>query len=163
TTELVEEATRLTNIEQEIESCHRELVYLDSVIGTGLLGASDAPLSAFHAEGSIREATAAMMQAKEQCEFLHNGASSAAAQYEWTERCVSGLQQQLSASLAYTVGAISPFLIAMILPGVLVTSAGLAAYLATLSEQERAKLFTEVRFWLKDNSTVLTDPRVVTA
>lgn len=163
TTELEEEATRLANIEQEIESCHRGLVYLDSIIGTGLLGASDAPLSAFQAEGSIREATAAMMQAMEQCEFLHNGVSAAAAQYEWTERFVNGVQQQLSASLAYTVGTISPFLLALILPGVLFTSAGLAAYLATLSEQERAKLLTEVRSWLKDNSTMLTDPRVVTA
>ena len=163
TTELVEEAARLANIELEIEGCHRELIYLDSVVGTGLLGASDAPQSAFQAERAIREATAALTDARQQCELLHNGVSTAATQYEWTERFVNGFQQQLSADLAYLLGSITPFLIALVLPGVLLTGASLATYLATLSQEDRAKVFAEVRSWLKENSTMLTDPRVVTA
>ncbi|MEO7348907.1 MAG: hypothetical protein ABIW32_03455 [Terrimesophilobacter sp.] len=163
TTELWDEAARLTVIEHEIESCHRELDYIDSVIGSGLLGASDAPHSAFQAERAIRDGAVAIAEAKEQCELLHLGVSEAAAQYECAERFVRGLQQQVSANIAFALGSLTPLLVALFLPGVLLLSGGIAAYLATLSEKNRASLFDEVRSWLKVNSTVLTDPRVVTA
>lgn len=163
TTELEEEAARLANIENEIEHCHRELVYIDSIVGSGLLGASDAPHSAFQAEAALREATLAVVDAQEHCELLRKTVSAAATQYEWTESFVNKIEQQLSANLAYVLGALAPFFIVLILPSVLLTSAGLATFLVTLSDKERASLFTEVRSWLKENSTMLSDPRVVTA
>lgn len=163
TMELVEEATRLSQLGRELESCQRELATIDRVVGSGILGAADAPISSLRAEQAIDEATAAMGQAREQCETLRHALSVAAEQYEWTDRSIGRLEQHLAAQLGHLLGTIAPVLIAIVLPGVLAAAAGIAAYVGVLPEKTREALFDSVGTWLKRNSTVLTDPLVVTA
>lgn len=163
TTELEEEAARLSAIEIEVESCHRELIHIDSIIGAGLLGAADAPHSGFLAEETLRDASTKMSDAKQACHELRMRVSSAATRYEWAERFINSIEQQLAAQLAFVLGSIAPFVIMLVLPSVLLGGAGVATYVATLPEKDRTKLFAEIRSWLKENSTNLTDPRVVTA
>lgn len=163
TTELVEEATRLSQLGRELESCQRELVYIDRIVGSGILGVADAPISSLRAEQAMDEATSVMGQAREQCETLRNGLSMAAEQYERTDRAIGRLEQHLAAQIGYLLGTIAPVIIAIILPGVLAAATGVAAYLGLLPEKTREALFASIGAWLKNNSMALTDPLVVTA
>lgn len=163
TTELVQEASVLTRLVFEIESCQRGLLSIDSVVGNGLISAADAPQSALLAEQAIDDAAAAMGTARQQCEDLWRGLSRSAEQYELAENAVVQLQQYVAAGLGHLLGSITPLLLAMALPGALLTTAAVAAALAMLPEKTRAELFTSIDGWLKENSRSLTDPRVVTA
>ncbi len=163
TTELEEEASRLHGLLWEIENCHRELVALDRVIGNGILNAADAPQSALRAEQAIDEATAALNSATQDCEVLARGVSDAAQHYEWADRFVGQLEQQLAARLGYLLGMVAPVLLALILPGALLAAGGTATFLASLPEKSRKALVASIGSWLKEKSGSLTDPRVVTA
>lgn len=163
TTELEEESTRLTHLGWDLDACHRELLSLDRVIGTGLLSAADAPRSALLAESAIDEAELALRAALGNCDQLVRGLTNAIRGYELTDQFIGRLEQQLAADVGYFLGVVAPILAAVFLPFAAIAGAGVAAFLSTLPEQSRAAVFSSTGSWLRARCSGLTDPNFVTA
>ncbi|MBB5633083.1 hypothetical protein BKA04_001306 [Cryobacterium mesophilum] len=163
TTELRDEAGYVALLGIELDACRSGLVWLDRIIGNGILGAADAPLSALQAEEAIDDAVRALAAAREDADRLAMGLRGAAGGYELADRVVDGLGQQLAATLGYFVGSIAPLLAAVFLPGAVIAGAGVAAFLATLPQGSRDAVFGMAGGWLRSNSSALSDPAFVTA
>ena len=163
TTELRDEAGRVAWLSLELDACRSDLAGLDRVIGYGILGAADAPLSALRAEDAIDAALEALVVAREEADHLARGLRGAAGGYELADRVVDGLSQELAATLGYFVGSMAPLLMAVFLPGAVIGGAGVAAFLATLPQASRDAVFGLANGWLRSNSSALSDPAFVTA
>lgn len=163
TTELRDEAGHVARLGHELDACRGELAGLDRIIGNGILGAADAPLSALQAEEAIDDALRALAVAREDADRLARGLRGAASGYELTDHAIDGLAQELAATLGYFVGSIAPFLVAALLPGAIIAGAGVAAFLATLPEASRQAVYGLVGEWFRSNSGTMSDPAFVTA
>lgn len=161
TTELVHQSYRFSALHRRLGTLLHQLVGLDRVVGDGVLRAADAPQSALLAESAIDSATVALNRAIGHSEQLARGLAGTADGYQSADRFVARLGQELAARLAYGIGVLLPSIVLALLPGIVVLgSAGTGAVLA-LPEESRARLFRSLGDWLRDNSGVLSDPRVV--
>lgn len=161
TTELVHQSYRFREVRRELGSLLHRLASVDRVIGNGTLRAADAPQSALLAEAAIDEATVALRRASELSERLTRALASAAEGYEFVDRVVGRLGQELAARLAYGIGFFFPLIVTVLLPGALFLGAAGAGALLALPEKTRAQLFRALGLWFRDNSGALSDPAFV--
>lgn len=163
TSELFEQAARFRVLFVELQGARRSLASLDRAIGTGILGAVDAPRSAVLAEAAIDAADAALATAALRSLLLGDGLGYAASGYELADRFANRLGQEAAAGLGYLAGAAAPYLLAMAMPGLLLFGGLGAAIYASLTPDGRSRLGATLHDWLRHNNAALSDPRFVEA
>lgn len=161
TTELVDQSLRLRALAGELRHCSRRLLALDRRVPGGALTEVDAPLSALRAEAAIERASAAIDRAIADSSLLARGLANAAGGYELAEHFADRLSQEVSARAAAAVGALSPLLLALSLPVLLMAGGiGLSAFLA-LPDGRREQAVQSLGDALHLASAPLSDPALV--
>ena len=161
TTDLLEQVQQLRLLGGELTHYRAELAGIDRLVSMGALHAVDSPFSAIAAERAIDDASAAITRSTGTSELLARALAIAADGYAFAEIAAAHAAQQLSAVLGYGLGYLFPALALVALPGVSVAAGGLALAYALASEDAKKQFGRNLSGWLRNQSAVLSDPRVV--
>lgn len=161
TSELFEDARRLSDLHAMLSSCRGQLISIDRLVGVALLNTLAAPSSALAAERAMDDAAAALSRAAPSAERLHIALVASAEAYGIAEHLAERLAQDVAGRFGAMLGLFLPTITLELLPALLGIGAGVAIGIALLPPEKRAALFRALPEWLRRNSVVLTDPRVV--
>lgn len=161
TSELFEDARRLSDLHEMLSNCRGQLISIDRLVGVALLNTVAAPSSALAAERAMDDAAAALARAAPSAERLHIALVASAEAYGIGERVAERLAQDVAGRFGAMLGLFLPTIAVELLPALLGIGAGVAIGIALLPPEKRAALFRALPEWLRRNSVVLTDPRVV--
>jgi hypothetical protein len=161
TSELFEDAQRLSELRALLSDCHGQLVSIDRLLGTAQLNALESPSSALAAERAMDDAAAALSRAAPSAERLHFALIASADAYGIGERVAERLAQDIAGRFGAMLGLWLPVIALEVLPAVLGIGAGVAMGIALLPPDKRAALFRALPDWLRQKSVMLTDPKVV--
>ena len=161
TSELFEDARRLSELRMLLSDCHRQLVSIDRLVGLAQLNTLTSPSSAFAAERSMDDAAAALARAAPSAEYLHFALIASAQAYGIGESFVERCAQDVAGRFGAMLGLWLPVIALEVLPAAIGVGAGVAMGIALLPPEQRAALFRALPDWLREKSVVLSDPRVV--
>ena len=161
TSELFQDAQKLSEIRALLSDCHGQLVSIDRLVGAAQLNALSAPSSALAAERAMDDAAAALSRAAPSAERLHFALIASADAYGIGERAAEHLAQDVAGRLGAILGLWLPVIVLEVLPAVLGIGAGVAMGIALLPPDKRAALIRALPDWLREKSVLLTDPTVV--
>lgn len=160
---LVEQSARFSLLASELEGHRRRLGALDRVIGSGILGAVDAPRSAVLAEAAMDAADSSLSRALQDSLLLGRGLGSAASGYELADALANRLGQEVAAGLGYFAGAAAPSLVALAMPGLLLFGGIGAAVYAGLTPEARVRFGANLQDLFRRHSAALSAPEFVLA
>ena len=161
TSELFDDARRLSELRAVLLDCHGQLVSIDRLVEATQLSTLVFPASAHAAERSMHDAAAALARAAPSAELLHGALIVSADAYGVGERVAERVAQEVAARFGGMLGMFLPVIALEVLPLVLSIGAGVAIGIALLPPRERTALFRALPGWLRHNSGMLSDPRVV--
>lgn len=161
TSALTRESLRCERMSARLRELRWSIAGIDRVIGEGILAAADAPRSALLAEQALAGAARAAEHALVRSEALARGLALLAHRYERAEESASTMAQEVAGRTAWLLGQLLPVLALAFLPGVVATGLIGLGVLTRLDEEQRARLFTRLGGWLRENDAVLSDPGVV--
>lgn len=165
TSELFDDARRLGELRALLSECHRQLISIDRLVGATqlntLASSSSSSLSALAAERAMDDAAAALARAGPSAERLHVALIGSANAYGVGEHAAERLAQDLAARVGTMLGMFLPVIALEVLPMALGIGAGVAFGIAMLPAEKRSALFGALPDWLRSNSVILTDPKVV--
>ena len=161
TSELFDDARRLSELRAVLSDCHRQLVTIDRLVGAIQLNSLASPASAFAAERAMDDAAMVLARAAPSAESLHLALIVSADAYGAGERMVERLAQDVAGRFGTMLGMFLPVIALEVLPTLLGIGAGVALGIAILPPEKRVALFRALPGWLRDRSVMLTDPGVV--
>jgi len=161
TSELFDDARRLSELRGVLSECHRQLVTIDRLVGSPQLNSLASPGSALAAERAMDDAAAVLAAAAPSAERLHIALIASADAYGLGERLAERLAQEVAARFGTMLGMFLPAIALELLPALLGIGAGVAIGIALLPPDKRAALFGALPEWLRGKSDMLTDPQVV--
>ena len=161
TSELFDDARRLGELRALLSECHRQLVSIDRLVGVFPLDSLVSPSTALAAERAMDDAEAALARAGPFAEHLHVALIASADAYGVGERVAERLAQEVAARFGAMLGMFLPAIALALLPAALGIGTGVALGIALLPAEKRSALFQALPGWLRTNSAMLTDPKVV--
>jgi hypothetical protein len=161
TSELFDDARQLSELRGLLSECHRQLVSIDRLVGPTQLKTLPSPQRALAAERAMDDAAAALARAAPSAELLRVALIASADAYGIGERIAQRLAQEVADRFGELLGSFLPVIALEVLPTVLGIGAGVAIGVALLPPETRAGLFRALPVWLRRNSVMLSDPKVV--
>ena len=161
TSELFDDARRLSELRALLSESHRQLVTIDRLMGPSQLNFLASAASALAAERAIDDAAAALARATSSAERLHVALIASADAYGLGERATERLAQEVAARFGTMLGMFLPAIALEVLPTLLGIGVGVAIGITLLPPEKRAALFRALPDWLRGKSALLTDPKVV--
>ena len=161
TSELFDDARRLGELRALLSECHRQLISIDRLVGVNQLNTLGSSSFALAAERGMDDAAAALTRAGPSAERLHVALIASADAYGVGERVAERLVQEVAARFGTMLGMFLPVIALELLPVALGIGAGVTLGTSLLPAEKRSALFRALPDWLRSNSVILTDPKVV--
>ena len=161
TAELFDSADRLARLHGMLSECLGQLATIDGLVSRARLQSVDAPISSISAERALDDAALLIARALPSADRLHFALVASAEAYGITERSLQRLSQDVAARFGAVFGLFLPSIVFALLPVALGLGVGVATGIAVLPPATRAALARAMPQWLRNNSSALSDPRVV--
>ncbi len=161
TASLFGEAVRCRAFDAELALFQQRIRTVDFSIGPGIIAAADAPQSILVAESALQDALLALHRARGCAQNLSVGLARAAAGYEIADTLVGGAVQEAAARFAWVLGWALPLAVAVTTPGLLLVGGSIAGSLLVMDEPTRGRVLSRLGEWVRQNRSVLSDPRTV--
>lgn len=158
--ELLTHSRLLSEWSHEARSAAVRVGGIDAMLGSSAMRSADVPVSALRAEEAIDRSRALLDAVGSETTKLSRGLMIAAENYGRVELFNARMVQDIAGALGYGLAYLTPLLLVFALPAI--GAAGGAALLGNaMAGRSTAQLTALLGEWLRNNSSLLTNPTTV--
>jgi hypothetical protein len=161
TSGLFDDAQRLERVRGILAECLAALATIDRLVVGSAVCSVETPPSARAAERAMDDAASALARAAPSADRLRLALMASAQAYGFGEAAAERLARDAAGRVGALFGMVLPVIALDLLPWALGIGGGIALGIAVLPPDLRAAAFAALPRWLRENSAVLSDPRVV--